>query len=80
MIGRADDEQSIVALQSVQLIKKERTVLVVDEGIEVFEDQDARGHLPCFVEDGEHGTLLAHPAYIMAVKSAQRRCSMKAHF
>ena len=36
MIRSADDEQPIVSLQSIKLIKEERSVLVVDQAVQVF--------------------------------------------
>ena len=40
VIRRPDEKESIIALQPIKLIKKERAILVVNLAIEVFQDDD----------------------------------------
>ena len=38
MIGSTNEQQTVVALKTIQLVEEERPVRVVDEGIQVFKD------------------------------------------
>ena len=62
MIGRTDEQQPVVPIEAVQLVEEEGTVGVVNEGVQVLEDDDARRELSRFLENIRHGALLAFPA------------------
>ena len=51
MVGGTNDEQTVVPFETVQLIEEEGSIAVVNEGVRVFKDQDARRHLPSLVKD-----------------------------
>ena len=61
VVGRTNDEQTIVAGETIQLIDEEGSVRVIDEGVEVLQNKNARRHLSGFVEDEFHRRLFAHP-------------------
>jgi hypothetical protein len=54
-----DEKNSLVSLQSVQLIQEERAVLIIDQTIKVFEDDYARGILSGLPEHFSHGVLFS---------------------
>ena len=61
VIGGSNDQETIVALQAVKLVQEERAVVVVDQTVQIFKDQDAGRLCPGLSEDLGHRGLLAHP-------------------
>jgi hypothetical protein len=59
MIGSAYDEQPIIAFESVELIKEERPVSVIDQTVQVFQDDNTRRELTSFVENVSHRSFFA---------------------
>ena len=62
MVGRADYKQTIIALEAIKLVEEERAVAIIDEGVEIFKDEDAWCHLPCFIENVLHRGFLSGPS------------------
>lgn len=59
MVGGSDDQQTIVALQTIELIQEERSVAVVDQTVEVLEYHYTWGYLAGLVEYVSHSTFFA---------------------
>jgi hypothetical protein len=59
VIRGANDEQPIVAFESVKLIKEEGSVVVIDQTVQVFQDDNARRELASFVENVGHCSFFA---------------------
>ena len=63
MVGRTDEQQTVVPVKAVQLVEEEGTVGVVDEGVQVLKDEHAWGHLSGLVEHCLHGVLFTSPGF-----------------
>ena len=52
MVGRSDHQDPVVGFQPVDFIEEVRSYIICDEGVEVFEDKEARGLGAGLAEDG----------------------------
>ena len=66
MVGRSDHEDAVVGFETVNFVEEVGAHLVADEGVEVFEDEVARGHLAGFVEDGGESVFRAGVLFLLA--------------
>ena len=42
MIGRSDDNQPMIAFESIELVQEKGAIAVIDQGIEILKNQNAR--------------------------------------
>jgi hypothetical protein len=59
VVRRPDEKNPIISLQPVQLIQEERAVLIIDQTIKVFEDDDTRSILSSLPEHLGNGVLFS---------------------
>jgi hypothetical protein len=59
VVRRPDKKNPIISLQPVQLIQEERAVLIIDQTIEVFEDDDTRRILSGLPEHFGDGVFIS---------------------
>lgn len=57
MIRRADHEDAVVGLETVDFVEEVGAYLRCDEGVEIFEDEDAGGGAAGVVEDEGGGVF-----------------------
>ena len=42
MVGRCDDEKTVIPDDAIELVKEERAIPIVDQAVEILEDKNAR--------------------------------------
>ena len=63
MISCSDDEETIIPSNTIELVKKKRPVLVIDQAVKVLEYYNAGRRLSGLVEYFRHGYFFAFPAF-----------------
>ncbi len=68
MIGAANHEDAVVGLEAVDLVQEVAPDVVRDDGVEVLEDEVARGTLSRLLEDLPNGSLGAGVLFIYGTR------------
>jgi hypothetical protein len=71
VIGCSDDEEAIIPYNTIELVKKERPILVIDQAVKVLEYHNTGRQLSGLVEYFCHSCFFALPAFatVRLVKS-----------
>jgi len=59
VVGGTNYEETVVAFQTINLVKEEGPVIVSDQAIQILEDKHARGKLTRFLKNLSNGVLVS---------------------